>query len=89
MPKLTLKILLISTHTPHAGRDENMDILDRIIKISTHTPHAGRDVNISVRIYVFHKFQLTRPTRGVTWCKQGKGRRKRFQLTRPTRGVTH
>ena len=35
--------ILISTHTPHAGRDHNSDYLMAVKVISTHTPHAGRD----------------------------------------------
>ena len=35
---------IISTHTPHAGRDADVaSTLNRRIFISTHTPHAGRD----------------------------------------------
>ena len=33
----------ISTHTPHAGRDERFLRNLHIHCISTHTPHAGRD----------------------------------------------
>ena len=34
---------LISTHTPHAGRDYAAAIAWSHSRISTHTPHAGRD----------------------------------------------
>ncbi len=35
---------MISTHTPHARRDDPaLDIGDMVIVISTHTPHARRD----------------------------------------------
>ena len=34
---------IISTHTPHARRDENGDLIISIQQISTHTPHARRD----------------------------------------------
>ena len=39
--------LLISTHTPHAGRD-SFDAAELIpfFYISTHTPHAGRDLRL-------------------------------------------
>ena len=33
----------ISTHTPHAGRDDWHPVPVKKNKISTHTPHAGRD----------------------------------------------
>ena len=33
----------ISTHTPHAGRDDERLAHPKIDDISTHTPHAGRD----------------------------------------------
>ena len=33
----------ISTHTPHAGRDEDIVVWSKGRYISTHTPHAGRD----------------------------------------------
>ena len=36
---------MISTHTPHARRDDPaLDIGDMVIVISTHTPHARRDL---------------------------------------------
>ena len=34
----------ISTHAPHAGRDEEYEQLKEYWTISTHAPHAGRDV---------------------------------------------
>ena len=40
----TVFILMISTHTPHAGRDQfGEDTNMMAMAISTHTPHAGRD----------------------------------------------
>ena len=38
--------LLISTHTPHAGRDLVAIPPTSSHEISTHTPHAGRDTSI-------------------------------------------
>ena len=38
------KILIISTHTPHARRDCNLRKRRSEIQISTHTPHARRDL---------------------------------------------
>ena len=37
-------LILISTHTPHAGCDTNFTQIQNQIKISTHTPHAGCDL---------------------------------------------
>ena len=34
---------IISTHTPHAGRDMHPKAYHISCMISTHTPHAGRD----------------------------------------------
>ena len=56
----------ISTHTPHARRDNIYNWCRIIFWISTHTPHARRDT-----IYIFNtdifQFQLTRLMRGVTF----------------------
>ena len=41
--KNVLSRKVISTHTPHAGRDIPNHILHGAKRISTHTPHAGRD----------------------------------------------
>ena len=38
-----LHTIIISIHAPHAGRDNNLLINNRIRKISIHAPHAGRD----------------------------------------------
>ena len=37
-------LVVISTHTPHAGRDLSTFSNIRGFDISTHTPHAGRDI---------------------------------------------
>ena len=39
----------ISTHTPHARRDQNGWLNANDIRISTHTPHARRDARIAER----------------------------------------
>ena len=36
-------LMPISTHTPHAGRDNSAIQKAAGANISTHTPHAGRD----------------------------------------------
>ena len=40
------KKILISTHTPLAGRDYALDTANQIQVISTHTPLAGRDLKL-------------------------------------------
>ena len=57
----------VSTHTPHAGRDDmTAEEAWEIARVSTHTPHAGRDVgNLYVRMRNL-RFLLTRPMRDVT-----------------------
>ena len=80
---------MISTHTPLAGRDSPYFCVLCQFTISTHTPLAGRD-GLSVNEYIkMVRFQLTRPSRGVTlvllvWLFA----LLVFQLTRPSRGVT-
>ena len=48
---------VISTHTPHAGRDYMNEYQILCAKISTHTPHAGRDLHkrtITIRCKDFY-----------------------------------
>ena len=61
-------IALISTHTPHAGRDADCKVKHRIIlHFNSHAPcgarRAGRRKSNSR-----NTFQLTRPMRGATPC---------------------
>ena len=56
----------ISTHTPHAGRDDKYINKQAHQQISTHTPHAGRDTAAELDRIAERIFQLTRPMRGVT-----------------------
>ena len=79
----------ISTHTPHARRDNPDAQWALKIIISTHTPHARRDIVIVVVISIKRTFQLTRLMRGVTCniCKHSLHFGS-FQLTRLMRGVT-
>ena len=61
-----IHIECISTHTPLAGRDENLLYAHTAAGISTHTPLAGRD---EMRAWCNSnptKFLLTRPLRDVT-----------------------
>ena len=81
---------MISTHTPHARRDntENGDV--RINNISTHTPHARRDPFADYLSQHGLAFQLTRLMRGVTEERsRSPTPPRKFQLTRLMRGVTH
>ena len=80
---------LISTHTPHAGRDSNAFQIHHSDKqISTHTPHAGRDPYGSLQKYRCGYFYSHAP------CGARRLRRiygvclERFLLTRPMRGAT-
>ena len=58
----------ISTHTPHAGRDNGkVRVFPDEFLISTHTPHAGRDPLLTLLANSLQQFQLTRPMRGVTY----------------------
>ena len=61
---------MISTHTPHAGRDMVMEDAFKSELISTHTPHAGRDFTTGFRKWTIKIFLLTRPMRGVTSMMQ-------------------
>ena len=57
---------MISTHTPHAGRDLLRLHRSFILTISTHTPHAGRDLPFLSISELLVSFLLTRPMRGAT-----------------------
>ena len=84
-----IAVLIISTHTPHARRDEHTAEIERLKAISTHTPHARRDSIFLFLSVSFPKFQLTRLMRGVTTATRKKlSRSISFQLTRLMRGVT-
>ena len=37
--------MAISIHSPHAGRDVDLEGQYKITIISIHSPHAGRDIN--------------------------------------------
>ena len=59
---------MISTHTPHAGRNlcPRKKMCNTLLAISTHTPHAGRNDDGGTFIISKLEFQLTRPMRGAT-----------------------
>ena len=46
------KGVFVSTHTPHAGRDEFGLKGFAIVVVSTHTPHAGRDMRSVAEIHL-------------------------------------
>ena len=57
---------VISTHTPRAGSDIDINFIICKQRISTHTPRAGSDlVNLGCYTVGF-RFQPTLPVRGVT-----------------------
>ena len=78
----------ISTHTPHARRDEAQYQMTTDYVISTHTPHARRDKRVRFSLVASIPFQLTRLMRGVTHVGRIIGFFTIFQLTRLMRGVT-
>ena len=78
----------ISTHTPHAGRDEKLFALGFYSTISTHTPHAGRDpVVAAISAAPFH-FNSHAPCGARQLLCARRSRAAEFQLTRPMRGAT-
>ena len=66
MISISLRVVLISIHAPHAGRDVNLYHDDKHDYISIHAPHAGRDLNLMELLLELEKFQSTRPMRGAT-----------------------
>ena len=66
MWKQHIMYLNISTHTPHARRDNELSKNGIENIISTHTPHARRDKQESAKLLTYRTFQLTRLMRGVT-----------------------
>ena len=80
--------ILISTHTPLAGRDGNESKPVQFEFISTHTPLAGRDVQCHFR-HNFRPISTHTPLAGRDPVVSGvdSGRIK-FLLTRPSRDVT-
>ena len=46
--------LIISTHTPLAGRDQADGHADQRLNISTHTPLAGRDLD-HYPVFIHHQ----------------------------------
>ena len=43
LPEEAVQQVVISIHSPHAGRDLAMSISKAVFVISIHSPHAGRD----------------------------------------------
>ena len=87
-PEIYKPILVISTHTPHAGRDHQNLCYGLHLPISTHTPHAGRDQNDGVKYIAQRNFYSHAPC--GTWPNSAglSSARLSFLLTRPMRDVT-
>ena len=80
---------MISIHSPHTGRDQQVadDIRQKLISI--HSPHTGRDGLDDVAVFGTKIFQSTLPTRGETIADEAAlAKYGRFQSTLPTRGET-
>ena len=58
---------VISTHTPHAGRDFISAAMRCGINISTHTPHAGRDMTPEKK-YLWNYISTHTPHAGRDSC---------------------
>ena len=79
----------ISTHTPHARRDQvNKQFQDGTIGISTHTPHARRDTAGTSKIMANGISTHTPHARRDNKQRRRKCAKIQFQLTRLMRGVT-
>ena len=86
---LIIGIIFISTHTPHARRDRNVQHTKEMQEdFNSHASceawQMSRKVTLNCNI-----FQLTRLMRGVTESRRFVPPRPQFQLTRLMRGVTH
>ena len=73
----------ISTHTPHARRDEAQYQMTTDYVISTHTPHARRDKRVRFSLVASIPFQLTRLMRGVTLYVPNSARAKSISTHTP------
>ena len=82
--------IFISTHAPHARRDEKPATgTVKLSNISTHAPHARRDQRRHPYSGTAVKFLLTRLMRGATnECSTGIHFFITFLLTRLMRGAT-
>ena len=85
--ELAEKLYNISTHTPHAGRDDVPEGFYRDTVISTHTPHAGRDADLNGNADIIDISTHT-PHAGRDVAHSRIAHTPTFQLTRPMRGVT-
>ena len=82
------KYVVISTHTPHAGRDALRLLLRHCLRISTHTPHAGRDGWIQEDMNNINNFYSHAPCGARLLRLLKRLLMLRFLLTRPMRGAT-
>ena len=79
----------ISTHTPLAGRDFDNFHYKSLNSISTHTPLAGRDPASLGKKKKRSGFQLTRPSRGVTYMEVIKASMTPISTHTPLAGRDH
>ena len=79
---------LISTHTPHAGRDYGVSEAWLRDGISTHTPHAGRDRGVMADGEISDNFYSHAPCGARRRFVLHQFPCKAFLLTRPMRGAT-
>ena len=78
---------LISTHAPHAGRDETVEEIFVNIAISTHAPHAGRDT-VRLSLYRTTLDFYSRAPCGTRLKPLSQTLQELFLLTRPMRDAT-
>ena len=85
---MAIKALEISTHTPRAGRDLEVENHMTEWQISTHTPRAGRDRNRHTIQIFFSNFYSHAPCGARLNALSSNFACSRFLLTRPVRGAT-
>ena len=78
----------ISTHTPHARRDDVSCTCFQQPRISTHTPHARRDIRIVHGFFTIKISTHTPHARRDAAQNRIIAQSFAFQLTRLMRGVT-
>ena len=78
-----VNLIHISTHTPHARRDDLLNLVEDLATISTHTPHARRDSATHQGIFQIFSFLLTRLMRGVTKKPDSAGIDRRISTHTP------
>ena len=88
MTDASKRFAIISTHTPHAGRDRRVrGNVEFKADFNSHAPCGARLLRRRGD-HVASRFQLTRPMRGATVEITAVYPIPKFQLTRPMRGAT-